>query len=478
MLRLPRRKNPFFLLFPEYKSLQKTVGMSPAFLPPGALAELIERKQNMKDRKSILWLLGELPILERDGLLDAESREKLEQFYRKRLDAAPARSWLLRSISIIGVLMISGGIVLLTAHNWDMLPKFWKIAISFTPFVLSGGFGILVLIKRMGQTAENAAAMLISASIAGLIALISQIYHINGSMFDYLTLVLGLSLPLMYVFRSVILGTLFPLFLLFYSAGLSRGDSAWIPFVYTLLWLPFAVRQFWKPDSIAAAAMRYVFPVWAAAMLVQYGISTKAESELLYELLCIGAAGFLNAGLILHDEKKGKFGNPWLIAGYGIIALLLVIWCCTGRLFRMPEIAHAGNFSLAVWGVFTAGALFPLLFRFSFEKLYIGLFALLPFAGDLLPPGKSDVLTPSLYLGGFGVFLIGYGFPRGDLVRLNLGLLALIALIVCRIFNENYSILTRAMVFLSLGVVFLLANGILHRYFRKHGTGEKGADHE
>ena len=94
----------------------------------------------MKDRKSILWLLGELPILERDGLLDAESREKLEQFYRKRLDAAPARSWLLRSISIIGVLMISGGIVLLTAHNWDMLPKFWKIAISFTPFVLSGGF--------------------------------------------------------------------------------------------------------------------------------------------------------------------------------------------------------------------------------------------------------------------------------------------------------------------------------------------------
>ena len=115
MLRLPRRKNPFFLLFPEYKSLQKTVGMSPAFLPPGALAELIERKQNMKDRKSILWLLGELPILERDGLLDAESREKLEQFYRKRLDAAPARSWLLRSISIIGVLMISGGIVLLRA---------------------------------------------------------------------------------------------------------------------------------------------------------------------------------------------------------------------------------------------------------------------------------------------------------------------------------------------------------------------------
>ena len=432
----------------------------------------------MKDRKFILRLLEELPELERNGLIDAESRKNVELFYRNTLHAAPARSWLLWSISIIGVLMISGGIILLTAHNWDMLPKGWKIAISFAPFVLSGGFGILTLAKRMGQTAENAAAMLISASIAGLIALISQIYHINGSMFDYLTLVLGVSLPLLYLFRSVILGTLFPLFLLFYSASLSGGDSAWIPFVYTLLWLPFAVRQFWKPDSIAAAAMRYVLPLGAAALLVQDGISTKADPVLLLELICIGAAGFLNAGLILRDEKKGKFGNPWLISGYGIFVVLLVIWCCSsGKIFNMPEIANAESFTLAVWGIFTAGTLFPLLFRFSFEKLYIGLFALLPIGINTLSQGRPDLIS-SIYLGGFGVVLIGYGFPRGDLLRLNLGLFALIALIVCRIFNENYSILTRAMVFLSLGVVFLLANGILHRYFRKHGTGEKGADHE
>lgn len=432
----------------------------------------------MKDRKFVLQLLGELPELERSGVLDADSRSKLEQFYRNRLESVPARNWLLWSISIIGILMISGGIILLTAHNWDMLPNFWKIAISFTPFVLSGGFGILTLGKRLGQTAENASAMLISASIAGLIALISQIYHINGSMFEYLTLVLGLSLPLIYVFRSVILGTLFPLFLLFYSATLSRGDSAWIPFVYTLLWLPFAVRQFWKPDSAAAAAMRYALPFGAAAMLVQYGISTTAISDLLIELLCIGAAGFLNAGLTLRDEKKGKFGNPWLISGYGIIVVLLLIWSCSsGKVFQMPEIAKAENFSLAVWGIFTAGALFSLLFRFSFEKLYIGLFALLPAGVNIFSQGGLD-LTSSIYLGGFGILLIGYGFPRGDLLRLNLGLAALIALIICRIFNENYSILTRSVVFLSLGVIFLLANVILGRYFRKHGTREKGGDHE
>lgn len=432
----------------------------------------------MKDRKFILHLLGELPELERRGLLDAETGKRLECFYRKQLDAGTERKWLLWSIAFIGGLMISGGIILLTAHNWDMLPKCWKIAISFAPFVLSGGFGILTLARRLGRTAENTAAMLISASIAGVMALISQIYHIHGSMFDYLTLVLGLSLPLVYVFRSVVLGTLFPLFLLFYSATLARGDSAWIPFAYTLLWLPFALRQFWKPDSVAAGAMRYVLPIGAAALLVQFGISTKTESDLLLEFLGIGAAGFLNAGLILRDEKKGKFGNPWLISGYGILVVLLLVWSCrSGKPLRLPEMAGEDLFSLAVWGIFTAGTLFSLLFRFSFEKLYVGLSALLPFGMNLVSPMGSDLLS-SLYLGGLGIVLIGYGFRRGDLMRMNLGLLALIALIVCRIFSENFSILVRAVVFLALGVIFLVTNVFLSRCFRRNGSRGKGGDHE
>lgn len=432
----------------------------------------------MKDRKFILHLLGELPELERRGLLDAETGKRLECFYRKQLDAGTERKWLLWSIAFIGGLMISGGIILLTAHNWDMLPKCWKIAISFAPFVLSGGFGILTLARRLGRTAENTAAMLISASIAGVMALISQIYHIHGSMFDYLTLVLGLSLPLVYVFRSVVLGTLFPLFLLFYSATLARGDSAWIPFAYTLLWLPFALRQFWKPDSVAAGAMRYVLPIGAAALLVQFGISTKTESDLLLEFLCIGAAGFLNAGLILRDEKKGKFGNPWLISGYGILVVLLLVWSCrSGKPLRLPEMAGEDLFSLAVWGIFTAGTLFSLLFRFSFEKLYVGLSALLPFGMNLVSPMGSDLLS-SLYLGGLGIVLIGHGFRRGDLMRMNLGLLALIALIVCRIFSENFSILVRAVVFLALGAIFLVTNVFLSRCFRRNGSRGKEGDHE
>ena len=379
----------------------------------GEDAKRFERKGNMKDRKFILHLLGELPELERRGLLDAETGKRLECFYRKQLDAGTERKWLLWSIAFIGGLMISGGIILLTAHNWDMLPKCWKIGISFAPFVLSGGFGILTLARRLGRTAENTAAMLISASIAGVMALISQIYHIHGSMFDYLTLVLGLSLPLVYVFRSVVLGTLFPLFLLFYSATLARGDSAWIPFAYTLLWLPFALRQFWKPDSVAAGAMRYVLPIGAAALLVQFGISTKTESDLLLEFLCIGAAGFLNAGLILRDEKKGKFGNPWLISGYGHS-------CCSAagvelQIRKTSPSAGDGRgrsfFPGGLGDLHGGNALFPAV-SFSFEKLYVGLSALLPFGMNLVSPMGSDLLS-SLYLGGLGIVLIGTASGAG-----------------------------------------------------------------
>lgn len=430
----------------------------------------------MKDHKAVRWLLKELPGLERAGIIDAASKERLEQFYRKELDSASeTQNYFLWGMLAVGTLMVSGGIILLTAHNWDMLPKVWKIAISFAPFAISSGFGIFTLVKGSKQEFREVSALLISGSIAGLIALVSQIYHTGGSMFDFLTLALGLSLPLLYVFNSVLLGTVFPFFLLFYSAVLSSGNPVWFPFVYTLLWLPFAVRHLWELDSPKATAMRYAVLAGAAALIVQYSSSPGSVSDLLLPLFCMAAVCFMNAGLDLHDGRKGRFGNPWLVLAYGFISVLLVVWSCAGGIFKYPDIETAGVFFQIVWGVFVAGALFSLLIRFSFEKLFISLFALFPFAGPVISPGKSDVLPASIYLGCFGGILILCGFRRGDLLRLNLGLLQLIALIACRFFNENYSILVRSAVFIGLGVIFLLANVILGCYFRSHKL-QKGVE--
>ena len=96
---------------------------------------------------------------------------------------------------------------------------------------------------------------------------------------------------------------------------------------------------------------------------------------------------------------------------------------------------------------------------------------------NLVSPVGPDLVS-SIYLGGLGIVLIGCGFPRGDLLRLNLGLTAILALIVCRIFSENFSILTRSVVFLSLGALFLLTNVFLSRYFRTNEPRGKGGDHE
>jgi len=420
----------------------------------------------MKNYKAIQWFLDELPELQRSGVLTPENRQQLELYYRSQIKSARGvQTYLLRGILLIAALMIAGGIILLTAHNWDMLPKAGKLAITFTPFAMASLFGILTLIRGWGQSCREFSALLIAAGIITIAALISQIYHLNGSMFEFLTLILGLTLPLIYIFNSIFYGAIFAIALLFFGiSGINIPDRniPWIPFAYTILWTPFAVWTLRKSQSQGNKNTIQGVSLFAMLGLLAAGHFNGMKISLLLP----AAAGFcLLAGLDVWRDRKSLFSNVWLNAGYLTMTVWLLIFSMFSTDRHIPVTELNSPFFWMVWTLFIFGMIFYLIRNHSLMNLLFTLFPLLAFLRLW-----DSVYPPFLFMG--YQILSGYifcdaGFRKRNLFFLNLGILSIIILLSVHFFDSRYSILMRSAVFITMGVIFLGLNWILGHFFKK-----------
>ena len=75
-----------------------------------------------------------------------------------------------------------------------------------------------------------------------------------------------------------------------------------------------------------------------------------------------------------------------------------------------------------------------------------------------------------LYLLAAGLWLLVTGLRINKQGQMNVGLLAITALIVARFFDTDLNFLLRGLIFIALGIAFLVANVVMLR--------RKGASHE
>lgn len=424
----------------------------------------------MKQEKQIQWFLSELPDLQKSGIISQETAQALETHYKAELNSVSGRmqTLFIRGILLIGVLLIACGIILLTAYNWDMLPRTGKAAVTFIPFLLTGTFGILTLIKGWGKVCRESSALLIFASIATLISMISQIYHLDGSMFDFFTLLLALTLPLVYIFNAVFLANVYALFLFFFIASSNEDGihSCWLPFAYMILWLPYAGWILKNSSSeLARNTMR------GAVLVAAAGLPIRMSHHQVPFYLAAGASFFLLAGAITREKTKSFFSGTWLYAGYLIMTIWLLIFS-GGKIadFSISKI-HSGYFWI-VWGIFIAGIISCLIL--SRKKEYF-IFAAFPFLAFLL--FFNSAFTALAFMGYLllaAAVMIDTGFRRRELFLINLGLFQILLLAVVRFFDSFYGILTRSIVFMALGALLIAANWFISRFFKKGAeTDEK-----
>lgn len=98
-------------------------------------------------KRHVQWLYEQLPTLVRDGILPAESAERLRKHYGE-VEPGGGRRAALLILGILGAALIGAGVILLVAHNWDDLSRSARVALAFAPLVTAIALAGWVLLKR------------------------------------------------------------------------------------------------------------------------------------------------------------------------------------------------------------------------------------------------------------------------------------------------------------------------------------------
>ena len=192
-----------------------------------------------KKREYISWFLDEIPILKDKGIIQDDTASALTEHYRSNLAALPTpRNIFSLVIGILGVVITVAGAILFLNYNWDMFPKSVRIALASIPLLLGAITAYLTISKDKTQVWREGSAIMTSAGAMTLIAVLSQIYHTGGELYEFMFLISLLSLPLIYIFNSIGLATLYIFFSFFV---IERTIPWWNAFLIVLILCAMAI---------------------------------------------------------------------------------------------------------------------------------------------------------------------------------------------------------------------------------------------
>ena len=142
--------------------------------------------------------LSDLDAIHSAGLITEDQRRTIVAHFELDRDS----NKLLAILSVIGAVLVSAGIILLIASNWDNIPRFVKLAGGLA--VLGGAHAGGWFVGRAGRHPLVAEALHLIGSVMFLanIALVGQIYHLSSRPPNAILLwLLGIA-PLAWILRS------------------------------------------------------------------------------------------------------------------------------------------------------------------------------------------------------------------------------------------------------------------------------------
>ncbi len=439
------------------------------------------------NKKALQWLYAELPRLVAQGILTPDADARLRAHYGPVETARPGRLAVI-IFGVLGALLIGAGIILVLAHNWEDLSRPVRAGLSFLPLVLAQGLAAWVMFNRPQSLAwREGVGGLLFLMIGASISLVAQTYNISGDMPRFILTWSLLGLPLVYLLNAVVPALLYLWGLTEWACALRFDDdfaAGYWPLVALLLpllatWLRAGRHQ-----------VRPTLLLWALCISVTVAAGVTIERVLpgLWIMLYAGlfALMFL-VGEFWFNEAEGFWLRP--LRHFGAAGALVLMFMLT---FEWPwrEIGwhywwwerfhHPGWRAIpdAVLGSVVPLAAIVLLGMTVRRKTPLGLlFGLMPVlaVGGYALASLTDKYAPSaglfdLYLLVSGLWLLVTGIKINKQGQMNVGLLAITALIVARFFDTDLNFLLRGLIFIALGIAFLVANLVMLR--------RKGASHE
>ena len=434
-------------------------------------------------KKHIRWLYGELPGLVKKGVVSEAYAHALRDHYGD-VKQHSGRMVALTVCSILGALLIGAGIILLFGHNWNALSRPVRTVLALLPLIAAQGGGAWCLYRGEQSAAwRESISVFIMLMIGSSIALIGQTYHIPGNLTQFLLVWMILSLPLMYVFRSVLPCLLYLVGIMGW-AGSAQHDGGHTLLFWALyagavphIWNTMRVDRFSIPSGILGWGL-CIHAAWIGVALerVMPGLWIPIYMGLFSTLYLAGAYWF--------DEAPSGWQKPMqLVGAAGVVVLTLMLtydwtWDDVGWRhwhygWRYHQHAAWVDYLLASIAPLAATALMvTAVRRRELWRLSYGLAAIVGAVGFAIAASQPSgdmlcILLCNAYALALGVSTLVYGIREERIGTVNGGMGILAALIVLRFFDEDFSFIVKGCAFIAMGVGILTTNVLLVRRTRK-----------
>lgn len=404
-----------------------------------------------------------------DGIIDQNTAHRLARYYSIKNQKSSKRIPIL--IAVLGGLFIGLGIILILAHNWDQISKTTKTVLAILPLILGYLLCGFALIRRSDDEAwRESTSMFLVLAFGACLALIGQIYHLPSNMgLFYLTWSIA-TLPLIYIMRSAAASVLYISGITLYViyAGYSSGEDN-LPASYWALLAAVIPYYHHKLKTSVSSYWTIMLHWWIAlSMTVALGSCARSDGDWLYPGYLALFGIFSIMGDLMYTQNRRVLENAYrTIGAIGSVIVLLMLgydWFWNDWTHSRFDHLLSLDWSVELWTTIIVSLIY---------------FSILVYARSTRPTDRA--YSGWVYASCLGVFLLGIWTPwaqlainlililyglktifRGlhadDFGVFNFGLIIIISTVLCRFFDGNLPFAYRGLLFLILGVCFVVAN--------------------
>ncbi len=424
-------------------------------------------------------LLNRLEAYEAQGAIDSAGRMRLTAHLQNEIEHRQKTNAGFYLIYGLGSLLVCLGIILAINYNWDFFPKGVRLAIALFPLALSALLGMFMIPKLRTSAWIHIVPALNIAGVICAIAVISQIYHIDGNLHAFLFGVLCLTVLIPIIFNSP-LGLLATLSLfLMWAADFWRADD--VEFFY-IFFAPISLQLFYYyfkgSKNVLSLVCLFVFCVFAPFILAAnidkdlHGIDIFcAVLSMIYPCLLLLDTAF--AKTLNLSERPKVFRLPLLLAGFLGILGVGISHIFSFRYYGEPKPFLTDSFNsyqnAAVLGIL--GLLFVCLFCkavLAREKSwpmtalsamgFVGILHVISIALQIPEMGFAIKTLSFCVLSVSAVLFIIRGIREESFVQMNAGTALILAQALAHFTDSDASILFRSGVFIALGLALMSLN--------------------
>lgn len=423
-----------------------------------------------------------LPEWVDQGIITSGQKAQIEQWLDERQGRLPG---MIFWISLLAGVLVALGIMLIVAHNWDNFPHTVRLALSLIPALAGTGLMLFAALRRFENLIwMELGSLLQLIGLGASIALISQVYHVNGSMESYLYAWLMVFTPT----QILLSGRLSLLFYLILStwfvcaAGYNASpDVRAMNIGWMLLVMSYSVRNLY--DGNRSVSLLRAFS-WLFPPCLALGFGTLGFKGGHPELLFLAYAALIGWSIMAGENIK-NVDDRYRINGFRFFGRLglMILFSLFSYKFFWEKVVHeelfGSNTGFVALPLFWIGVVFlvclPLYLLLRVDR-GVGLtktpeiLAVLLFGIDFFLLGKfaplAGMIITNLMMLGLGLYYLQKGISEQSLLWLNYGLFWLAVLLICRFSDMSQGYLARGLFFIGIGMLLFMVNLF---FIRKRG---------